>query len=66
MQTLSPPLANLAYGCSFAFLSQSTEPNSASVYIRMACVYMSGIEFRRELGLRVNEKVVINITKYAR
>ena len=52
MQTVSPPLANFAYGCSFAFSSLSTETKSASGYIHMACVSMGAVEFRRELGLK--------------
>lgn len=52
LQTLSPPLANLAYGCSFAFSFQPTELNSASGHIHMACISMGGIEFRREFGLK--------------
>lgn len=66
LQTLSPPLANLAYGCSFAFSSQLTEQNSAPGYIHMACVSMDGSEFRRELGLKGKEKAIINVTKYSR
>ena len=52
MQTPSLPLGNPAYGCSFAFSSQSTELNSASGYIHVACVSKGGIEFSRELGLK--------------
>lgn len=52
LQTLSPPLANLAYGCSFAFSSQPTELSSTSGHIHMACISMGGIEFRREFSLK--------------